>query len=175
MHILPKFQGQPGWIGKGGEPLTGYSWGSGAEPHTRGIEMWSKAFKMRNPLGEDFAVLLMDTQGSFDCTSTVKQCSAIFALSTMISSLQIYNVSHNIGMDDLSPLQFFTDYGRLTFTTKSSIPFQKMLFLVRDWSYPDQLPYGAAGGQQLLNKILDVNVLLMYTNNGMFALTLLSY
>lgn len=35
------------------------------------------------------AVILMDTQGAFDSQSTVKDCATIFALSTMISSLQV--------------------------------------------------------------------------------------
>lgn len=34
-------------------------------------------------------VLLMDTQGAFDSTSTVKDCATIFALSTMTSSTQV--------------------------------------------------------------------------------------
>ena len=47
----------------------------------------------------------MDTQGAFDCESTVRDCATVFALSTMISSLQIYNLSHNIQEDDLQHLQ----------------------------------------------------------------------
>ena len=35
------------------------------------------------------AVLLMDTQGAFDNQSTVKDCATVFALSTMVSSLQV--------------------------------------------------------------------------------------
>jgi len=47
----------------------------------------------------------MDTQGAFDSESTVRDCATVFALSTMISSLQIYNLSHNIQEDDLQHLQ----------------------------------------------------------------------
>ena len=35
------------------------------------------------------AVLLLDTQGAFDNQSTVKDCATVFALSTMLSSLQV--------------------------------------------------------------------------------------
>lgn len=35
------------------------------------------------------AVLLMDTQGAFDSESTVRDCATIFALSTMLSSVQV--------------------------------------------------------------------------------------
>ncbi len=34
-------------------------------------------------------VLLMDTQGAFDNQSTVKDCATIFALSTMVSSVEV--------------------------------------------------------------------------------------
>lgn len=51
------------------------------------------------------AVLLLDTQGAFDSQSTVRDCATIFALSTMTSSVQVYNLSQNIQEDDLQHLQ----------------------------------------------------------------------
>jgi len=50
-------------------------------------------------------VLLMDTQGAFDCQSTVKDCATVFALSTLLSSVQVYNITANIQEDDLQHLQ----------------------------------------------------------------------
>ena len=35
------------------------------------------------------AVLLMDTQGTFDSQSTLRDSATVFALSTMISSMQV--------------------------------------------------------------------------------------
>lgn len=52
--------------------------------------IWSKPFMLKNARGDDVAVLLMDTQGAFDSQSTVKDCATIFALSTMLSSLQVF-------------------------------------------------------------------------------------
>ena len=50
-------------------------------------------------------VLLMDTQGAFDSMSTVKDCATVFALSTLLSSVQIYNLMTNVQEDDLQHLQ----------------------------------------------------------------------
>ncbi|KAJ8956582.1 hypothetical protein NQ317_012852 [Molorchus minor] len=36
-------------------------------------------------------------------------------------------------------------------------PFQRLQFLVRDWRFPYEAPYGAVGGQQILVKRLEVN------------------
>jgi len=53
-------------------------------------------------------VLLMDTQGAFDSMSTIKDCATVFALSTLLSSVQIYNIMSNLQEDDLQHLQVFS-------------------------------------------------------------------
>lgn len=53
----------------------------------------------------------------------------------------------------------FTDYGRLAAdSSKGGKPFQKLQFLIRDWSYPYEYPYGADGGEKLLKKRLEVRL-----------------
>ncbi|PAV64808.1 hypothetical protein WR25_01040 [Diploscapter pachys] len=141
------------------EPLRGFSWRGGSERETNGILIWSKPFIVKNRAGEQVAVILMDTQGSFDSQSTVKDCATIFALSTMISSVQIYNLSQNIQEDDLQHLHLFTDYGRLAMESSDSDakPFQSLQFLVRDWSFPYEAEFGLEGGQTILDKRLQIS------------------
>jgi len=146
------------WLGAQDERLTGFPWKGGSERFTTGILMWSEPFIVKVPSGEEVAVLLMDTQGSFDQQSTVKDCATIFALSTMTSSVQVYNLSQNIQEDDLQHLQLFTDYGRLALQEHSAHkPFQVLQFLVRDWSYPYEAEWGAEGGASLLERRLRVS------------------
>uniref|UniRef100_A0A8C5R661 Atlastin GTPase 3 n=1 Tax=Leptobrachium leishanense TaxID=445787 RepID=A0A8C5R661_9ANUR len=144
------------WLGNADEPLTGFSWKGGSEPDTTGIQIWSEVFTMRKPDGKEVAVVLMDTQGAFDSQSTVKDCATIFALSTMTSSIQIYNLSQNIQEDDLQQLQLFTEYGRLAMDEIFLKPFQTLMFLIRDWSFPYEYFYGAEGGMKFLEKRLRV-------------------
>ncbi|XP_070590773.1 atlastin-2 isoform X2 [Erythrolamprus reginae] len=146
------------WVGGSNEPLTGFTWRGGCERETTGIQIWSEVFVIPKPDGTKVAVLLMDTQGAFDSQSTIKDCATVFALSTMTSSVQVYNLSQNIQEDDLQHLQLFTEYGRLAMEEIYQKPFQTLMFLIRDWSYPYEHPYGLKGGKQFLEKRLQVKL-----------------
>uniref|UniRef100_A0AAQ5YGP4 GB1/RHD3-type G domain-containing protein n=1 Tax=Amphiprion ocellaris TaxID=80972 RepID=A0AAQ5YGP4_AMPOC len=144
------------WIGGDDEPLTGFTWRGGCERETTGIQAWSEVFVVDKPDGSKVAVLLVDTQGAFDSQSTIKDCATVFALSTMTSSVQVYNLSQNIQEDDLQHLQLFTEYGRLAMEEIYLKPFQSLMFLIRDWSYPYEHDYGLDGGNTFLERRLQV-------------------
>uniref|UniRef100_A0A1A8CMD8 Ring finger protein 112 n=1 Tax=Nothobranchius kadleci TaxID=1051664 RepID=A0A1A8CMD8_NOTKA len=149
-------QSPDSWVGGEEQPLTGFTWRGGCERETTGILAWSEVFVMEKPDGSKVAVLLMDTQGAFDSQSTIRECATLFALSTMTSSVQVYNLSQNLQEDDLQHLQLFTEYGRLAMKEVCEKPFQTLMFLVRDWSYPYEHPYGLEGGRSFLEKRLQV-------------------
>uniref|UniRef100_A0A3B5AG05 Atlastin-2-like n=1 Tax=Stegastes partitus TaxID=144197 RepID=A0A3B5AG05_9TELE len=144
------------WMGGDDEPLTGFTWRGGCERETTGIQAWSEVFVVDKPDGSKVAVLLVDTQGAFDSQSTIKDCATVFALSTMTSSVQVYNLSQNIQEDDLQHLQLFTEYGRLAMEEIYLKPFQSLMFLIRDWSYPYEHDYGLEGGNTFLERRLQV-------------------
>lgn len=144
------------WIGGNDEPLTGFTWRGGCERETTGIQVWSEVFVVEKPDGDKVAVLLVDTQGAFDSQSTIKDSATVFALSTMTSSVQVYNLSSNIQEDDLQHLQLFTEYGRLAMEEVSEKPFQSLMFLIRDWCFPYEFCYGMKGGNEFLDKRLQV-------------------
>ncbi|XP_026479238.1 LOW QUALITY PROTEIN: atlastin-like [Ctenocephalides felis] len=145
------------WLGAEDAPLSGFSWRGGSERDTTGILMWSEPFLHESANGQKLAVLLLDTQGTFDSESTVKDCATVFALSTMLSSVQIYNLTQNIQEDDLQHLHLFTEYGRLALADSGQKPFQRLQFLVRDWSFPYEEQYGAVGGQNLLQRRMKIS------------------
>ncbi|XP_044071005.1 atlastin-2 isoform X2 [Siniperca chuatsi] len=144
------------WMGGDDEPLTGFTWRGGCERETTGIQIWSEVFVVDKPDGSKVAVLLVDTQGAFDSQSTIKDCATVFALSTMTSSVQVYNLSQNIQEDDLQHLQLFTEYGRLAMEEIYLKPFQSLMFLIRDWCYPYEHDYGLEGGNSFLERRLQV-------------------
>lgn len=53
-------------------------------------------------------------------------------------------------------LQLFTEYGKLALEESRGKPFQQLLFLVRDWSYPYDADYGFLGGERILSKRLEL-------------------
>uniref|UniRef100_A0A2I3G5X5 GB1/RHD3-type G domain-containing protein n=1 Tax=Nomascus leucogenys TaxID=61853 RepID=A0A2I3G5X5_NOMLE len=125
-----KESGHSNWLGDPEEPLTGFSW---------------RGDLIQKPLGFRSGVKF----SLWRSQSTVKDCATIFALSTMTSSVQIYNLSQNIQEDDLQQLQLFTEYGRLAMDEIFQKPFQTLMFLVRDWSFPYEYSYGLQGGMRL--------------------------
>lgn len=132
--------------------LNGFMWRSGRKPETSGIWMWSEIFTHDFDNGEKVAIVLLDTQGIFDSQSSIKDCTTTFALSTLLSSLQCYNLLHNIREDDLQHLELFTEYGRLTLEQSAEKPFQSLLFIVRDWPFAFEVGYGMQ--EPIINELL---------------------
>lgn len=148
--------GAEDWLGDDQRTLKGFKWRGGIERETTGILMWSKVYTLQTPTGREVAVALVDTQGSFDENSTVRDCATIFALSLMTSSVMVYNLFNNIQEDNLQHLSYFTEYGRLALEDSGQAPFQKLQFLVRDWQFPYDADYGAEGGQKILDRALKI-------------------
>ncbi|XP_064455245.1 atlastin-3-like [Ornithodoros turicata] len=145
------------WLEDPDAPLKGFSWRAGMRGDTSGILMWDEVFTVTTSEGKQVAVVFMDTEGVFDRGATMKECTTIFALSTLISSTLVYNISQMLQENVLQFLQFFTEYGRLAAGNTSEKPFDKLTFLVRDWSSPFDAPYGAEGGRAVLNEWLNVS------------------
>jgi len=101
-------ENQSKWMGPSDEPLTGFSWKSGSTRDTNGVVIWSDIFLHEmevNGKMEKIAILLMDTQGLFDTKTSPADNSRIFALGTLLSSMQIFNLNDVIQEDQLEYLQ----------------------------------------------------------------------
>lgn len=114
--------------------------------------MWSHVF-IHNEGEQKIAILLLDTRGVFKQTSS-DNYESIFALSTLVSSVQIYNFWENVQENHLYPLKLFTEFERMTEESDSK-PFQRLQFLVRDWVSNDTYDYGADGGVEMLDDYLE--------------------
>lgn len=124
-------------MGEKDEPLRGFSWRPGATRDTTGIIIWSDVFLHKHEMtGEEIAIIVMDTQGLFDNLTTATGNSRIFALGTLISSIQVLNLSGVVQEDQLQYLQFATEFAKFAAADKNGSnakPFQNLMFLNRDW------------------------------------------
>ena len=99
--------------------------------------VWNDVFLHTDEVtGEKIAIIIIDTQGLFDNETTTTNNSRIFALGTLISSIQVLNLSNVIQEDQLQYLQFATEFAK--FASKNNQgsaekSFQNLLFLIRDW------------------------------------------
>lgn len=69
----------------------------------------------------------------------------------------MFNLKHNLQEDNLQVLEIFCEFGRLAMEEVHTKPFQRLIFLIRDWSYPYNHAYGFKGGASLLEAVLKVN------------------
>ncbi|KAH9380054.1 hypothetical protein HPB48_020605 [Haemaphysalis longicornis] len=123
---------QEEWMIDPNEPQQGFRWRSGSDRETKGIWIWSDVFVVTTTEGRKVAVLFLDSQGTFDCESTVKDCAKIFAFSAMASSVLIYNLQNNLDEADLQHLQLFTQYGRLAMEVAATKSFTGLLSDIDD-------------------------------------------
>lgn len=163
------------WLGSPDEPLKGFPWKSSTKRETTGIIFWSDIFLYDSPKGDRIAIYLMDTQGLFDHSSTPTDNIRIFSLSALVSSVQIMNIFNMIEESHLEYLQvkmlavesesllkflfqFATEIARFTAveTDSDSKPFQKLMFIIRDWISPDEYNYGLKGGNKFIKMFLRI-------------------
>lgn len=136
--------------------MNGFDIRSGRDPEASGIWVWSEVFTHDFDNGDKVAIILLDTQDIIDLQSPIRDCSTIFAISTLLSSMQCYNLFHDIQEDDLNRLQFLADYAILLQQQQqtSDAQFQDLLFIMRNWS-DSVVEYG--WNRQIINETFDEN------------------
>jgi atlastin len=113
-----------------------FTFRGGSKRETTGIFMWSEPFIIKKD-GHEVAVLLMDTQGSFDNQTTMQENAIVFALSTLLSSLIMFNIKEKVSEETLQFLRYFAGFARLADKDNNDEPFQKLIFLIRDFQMTD--------------------------------------
>ncbi|KAI1286279.1 Atlastin-2 [Halotydeus destructor] len=136
--------------------LKGSEWKSGSSRDIAGISMWSKPLIKKMADGREVAVLLLDTQGFYNGKHTKTDTAVTFALSSLLSSVQVYNLSVGISDDDLENVALLSAHSLRALKTTNDITFQKLVFLIRNWQHSEQQSYGIEGGNAILDDLLNL-------------------
>uniref|UniRef100_A0A914WGP7 GB1/RHD3-type G domain-containing protein n=1 Tax=Plectus sambesii TaxID=2011161 RepID=A0A914WGP7_9BILA len=150
------------------QKIEGFEFKAGNDRVTTGIWMWGEPIVL--PAGDEkkMAVVLLDTQGAFDFLATTNESKNIFALSTGLSSVQIYNVNKMFQEDQMQHLALFAQCGQAMKQQEKKDngvetegqcniekkKFQKLLIVIRDHQNDQQYPFGKEGGKMLVEDAL---------------------
>jgi len=116
--------------------FSNFKWTNTKETGTEGMWMLDCPILLKGD--NDMDLLILDTQGMYDSSLSKKTSTAIFALSTLVSSLQIYNLDKRLQEDHLEHLDFLSEYANVVKKLTGSIdaqPFQHLSLLIRDWQF----------------------------------------
>lgn len=133
----------------------GFEWCGGKNPKTNGIWIWSEIFTHPEWNGDKLAIILMDTQGIFDNESSIKDCTSIFGISMLLSSVHCFNVMRNVEEDKLQFLELCMSYARMAMNDSHNTALQKLMFIVRDWQNAKERPFGCSN--EFVNDLLSEN------------------
>ncbi|CAG7703983.1 unnamed protein product [Allacma fusca] len=138
-----KCQGTGNWWDLILSPGEMFTFKSGRERQTIGLDLYSEPFIVSTKYESKLAVLLLDSQGLFDEHTTFKQNAVIFALSNLFSSVLVYNVKSKMEENLLQNIQFFSSYAQaITTQAEAEDQLPSLMFLVRDFSFEDEFPLG---------------------------------
>ncbi|XP_038636286.1 sporulation-specific protein 15-like [Scyliorhinus canicula] len=142
--------GDQEWMGGTDEKLCGFEWRPGSNATTKGVFIWSTPFLIKTQQGQ-MAVFLVDTEGC-DGVGQDKGISVqLSALSMLLSSYLIFNISSKINQTDLEFLEIFLDVAQKVGEVLNLDPIQHLDILVRDW-YADT--HGKEAGMKYLDEVL---------------------
>uniref|UniRef100_A0A914Y443 GB1/RHD3-type G domain-containing protein n=1 Tax=Panagrolaimus superbus TaxID=310955 RepID=A0A914Y443_9BILA len=135
--------------------LAGFEFREGEDRTTLGIWAWNRVFIIQQNDGKKVAVSLIDSQGTFDNHTTYQDCSTIFAMTCMFSSVMCFNVFTDLQEDKLNDLATFVDHAKKIVDNLGGNGklFQDLAFIVRDCCFNKYLE-DKNGGQKYIEKVL---------------------
>ncbi|XP_056662709.1 RING finger protein 112-like [Monodelphis domestica] len=153
-YLIQRLQGlkskDPQWM-KGGRAPQGFQCKPGAQSITKGLWIWSQPFILKEK-GKEVAVFLVDTEGTISLETDKEMNAKLIALSMLLSSFQILNVSRMLKETDLDHLEMFLHIAEEIGKYFEMEPIQHLDLLVRDWFYPTT--FGEEAGETHMNDVM---------------------
>ena len=132
-------------------PNSGFQYKAGLDAQTTGINVWSIPYVIERMNGKKLAILVMDSQGLYDSTTSSNDNVRLFTMVSLLSSSLLLNTPQNINLLQLSQLGYFMDYATTSSFSNRGKPFQRLTFLIRD--FIDET-FGWDGGMAALDMFM---------------------
>lgn len=139
------------WMGSPGDAAEAFITRSGRRDTTMGVWIYSKVFRIHR-YGREIVVILIDSEGLFGRGTDSAKSARIYAMSSILSSITIFNIMRDANSQDIINLALFELTGRTSRGASEHKPFQKLMFMIRDWADSDEMPYGISN--PWLNEVL---------------------
>ncbi len=98
----------------------GFGVGHSRETQTKGVWVWGEPIPVQSPDGETINIMLFDTEGFESTGKADSYDDRIFALSTLISSVLIYNLPESIRESDVEKLSFAAELAKAFYTSTTT-------------------------------------------------------
>ena len=150
INWLLKYMGSNGasWLAAG--RLDGFPFGRGRSKLTDGIDIWcGEVIEFTHDQHGPSILLVLDTQGIFSAEDDFAESVAVFAISLILSSVQVYNLRGALDRLQLDQLRLFASFGAMLTREKAHSPFQRLILAIRDWELDDEC-FGLKGGAKML-------------------------
>uniref|UniRef100_A0AC34FH59 Guanylate-binding protein N-terminal domain-containing protein n=1 Tax=Panagrolaimus sp. ES5 TaxID=591445 RepID=A0AC34FH59_9BILA len=135
--------------------LNGFEFRGGDIATTKGIWALNHIFVIEQDDGKKVAVSLIDSQGIYDNETPFEDCSTLFSMTCMFSSIMCFNVFTKLQEDKIGNLAVFVQQGKMISENLggSGKLFQDLAFIVRDFQYFNEYPE-ENGGQRYIENVL---------------------
>ncbi|XP_038618992.1 RING finger protein 112-like [Tachyglossus aculeatus] len=143
--------GQGNWRPQGREYRQGFQWGGGSDTITKGVWIWSHPFLL-DTNAEKVAVFLLDTEGTMAPGQNKETSVKLSALSMLLSSYQILNVSRQLKETDLDYLEMFLRAAETMGNCYEMEVVQHLDLLVRDCFFATE--FGWEPGKAHMNDVI---------------------
>ncbi|ODM89708.1 Heat shock cognate 71 kDa protein [Orchesella cincta] len=122
--------------------------------------IFHRPFILKDEDGHQFALLLLDTQGSQQDLLKGREMASLIGLNLHLSSTTIISSSKQLPENLISRVGTFINHGLLPNREEmgddEKTPFQTLTFHIRDWNFPVDFPFGGTGGNKFLDMKLQI-------------------
>ncbi|ODM86628.1 Heat shock cognate 71 kDa protein [Orchesella cincta] len=121
------------------------------EQNTSATWIFEDPFILKNSENEKVAVIILYTVSQSDTPAEIT--NALIGCNLLASSTVVVDCWRTLPKTVIQQVGLSLQYSLQVEQKSFPIPIRSLAFFIRDWSFPDEFPYGSSGGKLYLDKI----------------------